>query len=79
MPTPCPNREPHGPHNWAIAANPGEPGPDLFRCDGWYTFAHLLDAGPDVLELRLGKIDTAGWAVPQPGRYQPKVGGTRDA
>jgi hypothetical protein len=32
--TPCMNPEPHAAHDWAIAADAGYDGPDVFRCPG---------------------------------------------
>jgi hypothetical protein len=45
MATYCGNPHPHSSHTWAIEANPGEPGPDWFQCDGLPGFPIWWDYG----------------------------------
>jgi hypothetical protein len=53
----------HDPHDWAIGANPGEDGPDWFRCDGRRTALVPWSARG---EIPLGRVDTSGpgWTPP---------------
>jgi hypothetical protein len=54
----CGNTAPHEPHPWAIAANPGEDGPDLFRCDGRPLLPAVLG---NTGWIPLGRVDTSRW------------------
>jgi hypothetical protein len=62
MTTHCGSFEDHDPHDWAIAPNPGEDGPDWFWCDGG---AARLRYDCKVPGDRItGPVDTSRWELP---------------
>jgi hypothetical protein len=60
MATSCGRFNPHAPHPWAIEANPGEDGPDLFWCDG---LPAGTGAAPAPVSVPLGPVDTSEWTI----------------